>query len=986
MNRWLAFDEVEKGEITDASFVANIWRVYKNEKDIDERYRDPEKFFERTFVSEGLENVLKTALSRVFEGKGEPVILLRTTFGGGKTHTLIAIYHALQNRDIVAKYIKVPEADVHPFFVAFDGRELDPQRMRDHYGANSLWQFLFNEIVKKSGLEDFKKICKDYANPKSPPGTEVIREALKKLENAGTPIIFLLDEVPDYIDKLHLRSKEEATATIHFLDALASAVSQCSRSLLVLTIPEVRMLSNINEEIVNILAQRVGRVAIPRNIVGKEDAAHVLIRALIKDFNPTESNKEVDAFYKIYVDEKKNFPANVSTTDYLEKMRAYYPFHPQYIEVLYDKIANLETFQSTRDILRLTAHVLHNLCRKNDRRLVLLSDINMAEKSIVDEFLDRHGFGNLRRAIEVDLEVIKKLDEECVRRKLPALFTPVYSSIAVYSVAGEPVSVKDIMLATVRPDLHPNHILGVLEQMMESDVAYVYKLSVDGETRYIIKEKISWVRLVDIKSRDVSDEDAKQELESRFKEAFKSWGKSIFSRVIQLVQSPKDVKDDASLTLVLLDPSAIEKDEEETLNYFTIYSDPARQELRKFRNSVMYVLPDLNVYRKSLDIARKVIAALRIKDAKETYGLSEDDIEAINKQINKWRNELRDRAAAVYNRLAYPIGGKDGGIKFEIKALNHTNPVKASAELLERESKVIKDISEAYLLRLIKEYYSAMGESAELKVKDLAEFFARDPDKPYVLSAKAVISSKVSKLVDDGKVVVVRGDNVYAYQSVKVREDDLVLSGEIAEKRGLCIEYEGKYIPKPPKDISEVVWDEKSRKWVEKERKEEVEEEKEEIKPKPKPELDIIKEPETAKPEKLELENTNLPELVEVIKDKKGKFLSFEISGSAHKDASDTINFLKSLSVQLKKFNPEFSISAEVGDGDSINLRVSGDVKADGIKDVLLTLERLGCRSIRYEIEIRDVNAEKLFESLDSKLLKEKYRKERFSVSGRIKS
>lgn len=814
-HRWIPFSEIEKGEITDASFVANIWRVYKNEKDIDERYRNPEKFFERTFISEGLESVLKTAISRVFEGKGEPVILLRTTFGGGKTHTLIAIYHALHSPNVAKRYIKVPKTEVSPIFVAFDGRELDPQRMRDHYGASSLWQFLFNEIVKKSGLEDFKKICRDYANPKSPPGAEVIREALKKLENAGTPIVFLLDEVPDYIDKLYLRSKDEATAVIHFLDALASAVSQCNKSLLVLTIPEVRMLSNINEEIVNLLIQRVGRVAIPRNIVGKEDAAHVLIRALIREVNHTESNKEVNAFYKIYVEEKKNFPANASTADYLEKMRAYYPFHPQYIEVLYDKIANLETFQSTRDILRLTAHVLHNLCKKNDRRLVLLSDINMAEKSIVDEFLDRHGFGNLRRAIEVDLEVIKKMDEECIRRKLPALFTPVYSSIAVYSVAGEPVSVKDITLATVKPDLHPSYILGVLEQMMESDVAYVYKLSVDGETRYIIKEKISWIRLVDIKSRDVSDEDAKQELESRFKEAFKSWGKSIFSRVIQFAKSPKDIKDDASLALVFIDPSAIDKDEEETLNYFTIYSDPARQELRKFRNSVVYILPDLNVYRKSLDIAKKVIAALRIKDARETYGLSEEDIEAINKQVNKWRDELRDIAAVVYNRLAYPIGGKDGGIKFEIKSLNHTNPVKASAEFLESESKVIKDISDTYLLRLIEDYYSAMGESAELRVKDLAEFFARDPDKPYLLSAKTVISNKVAKLVEAGKVVVVRGDNVYAYQSAKVREDDIVLSGEIAEKIGLCIEYNGKYIPKPPKDLVEPVWDEKSRRWIE---------------------------------------------------------------------------------------------------------------------------------------------------------------------------
>lgn len=759
------------------------------------------------------------------------------------------------------------------------------------------------------------------------------------------------------------------------MDSLANAVSHCKYSLLVLAIPEIKMLTQINEEIVSNLTERVGRVAIPRNIVGKKDAAHVLIRALIKKVE-SESHREIDSLYEVYKNNTRSFPASISTADYLEKMRAYYPFHPQYIEVLYDKIASLETFQSTRDILRLTAHVLHVLCRKDQRRMVFLSDINMAEKSIIDEFLDRHGFANLRRAIEVDLEVVKKLDEENVRRNLPAIFVPLYSSIAVYSVAGEAASVKDLTLATIKPGLHPNYVLGALEQMMESDVAYVYKLTVDGETKYTIKERISWVRLVDIKSRDVSNEDARQEFDSRFNEALRRWGRSIFS-IVSLAKSPRDVKDDEILKLVFLDPNVV-RDEEETLNFFAIYFDPAKQELRKFRNSVVFALPDQRVYSKSLEIAKKIIAALRIREAKETYGLSEEDIEELTKQINKWREELKERAAAIYSRVAYPIGGKNGGIRFEIKTVNHTNPVEAAAKLLEREEKVIRDISETYLFRLVNEYYAAMGD-VELKIKELSEFFARDPEKPYLLKAASIVSDKIAELVENGKVVVLKGGKVYAYQRVKVEEDDVVIPGKIAEQKGLCVEYDGKFIPPPPSELAKPVWDEKSRKWVEGEvtveEKAEVEERGEEVEEKV----------EIEKPKKLKLENINLPELIDAIKGESGTFLGFEISGEATKDVQNTINFLKSLSVQLKKLEPEFSISAEVGDGDNIDLRLTGDVKVSGIKEVLTMLERLGCRNIRYEIVISEAKAEDLLESLDVKLLREKYRKEKFSVSARVK-
>ena len=982
--KWEAFEEVEKGDITDASFVANIWRVYKGDPDVDERYSNPEKFFERTFISEGLESVLKIATDRVFHGGGEPVVLLRTTFGGGKTHTLIAIYHTLIHPELAHRHVQIKNGDVLPVIVAFDGVALDPQRMREYYGANNLWQFLMNEIAAKTNIDEFEKISKDYSDPRQPPGSEVLREAVRMLEERGYSLVLLLDEIPDYISKLSLRDEKEARATIHFLDSLSRAISECRRSMLVITIPEVRMLSQINEEISN-LVLRIGRVAIPKNIVGKGDAAHVLRQALIKNVDTGAGVREVDEYYRVYSENSKKFPANTSTGDYLEKMRAYYPFHPQYIEVLYEKVASLETFQSTRDILRLTAHVLFNLCRKEDRRIVLLSDISMVEENITAEFLERHGFENLKRAIEADIEYVRKMDEEAARKGLPAIHIPVYSAIAVFSVAGEAISVREIALATVKPEVHPYMIDSAINFIMSGEVSYIHPVQVDGETRYIIRERASWRRLVELKSAKVSEEDAKREFIERFNEAIKSWGRRFFS-VITLAKSPKDIKDEATLRVVLIDPDAVD-DEERTIEFFTVYADPAKQELRKFRNSVVYILPNLQAYSSALDIAKKIIAALRIRDARKHYGLTGEDVEEITKQINTWRDDLKKRVAAIYSRLAYPIGGKNGGIKFDIKSLNNTNPIDAAASLLKQEDKVLEDISELNILKLIEGYYETMGEDVELKVKDVAEFFARDLDKPYILNSKKVVSSRVSKLVEAGKLVLIKGENAYVSRKVTAGENDVVIPGDVAAKKGLCVEYEdGVFIPSPPSGFIRPKWDETAKEWVDEgaviagdEGGVAVDTSSTST------ETEAVVEIPTKPTRKIELESTTLPDFLERLKQESGEISSISVTGEPRKDATNAISFIKSMSVQLKEFKPDYYITAEVGDGDKINLKITGELKSEGVKEVLSTLERLGCRSFIYEITMKNIDVRKLLEKLDVKLLREKYRSEKFDVKVRMK-
>ena len=86
-------DEVLKGELREQQFAASLTKVLRGEAD--EVYGDPTKFFQNTYPTGGLKSLLGESLGRLSGVKpsNAPIIRLETSFGGGKTHNLIALLH-----------------------------------------------------------------------------------------------------------------------------------------------------------------------------------------------------------------------------------------------------------------------------------------------------------------------------------------------------------------------------------------------------------------------------------------------------------------------------------------------------------------------------------------------------------------------------------------------------------------------------------------------------------------------------------------------------------------------------------------------------------------------------------------------------------------------------------------------------------------------------------------------------------------------------
>ena len=868
---WEAFEDIAQGRITDASFVANLWRVHIRDPNVDSRYKDPIEFFRRTYISEGLFYVLRNVVNRLAGKGGEPIILLKTTFGGGKTHTLIAIYHLLRRPDLIKRIERLRGAlgglnfVVHPAIVVFDGVELDPRRLLKTYGASNLWQFIFLQLAEVADSEVAKKVAYEYASPYEPPGAETISSVLRDLEDRNKAAVLLLDELPEFIKSLTIREERQAQAVYSFMAALARAFAFTKLSLLIIAIPDVPRYADENRIIEDMLRE-LRRVAMPKTIIGRGDAVQVLRQALLENVDLNESTVRANDYYNIYSQAGQEFPPIASTEAYRDKLATYYPFHPQYVEILYDKISTLEGFQSTRDVLRLTARVIHLMYKKElVGGFILLSDIDVTDASILDELLERHGYRNLRVAIEGDLEVIKRVDEENLRRRLPALAAPIYSALLAYSLSGEPASTKEIALGVVRPGVPPQLVARMLEYLYEEKTAHIHRVSAGAELRYIIRERANWRRLVELKSRDVENDVARELLRERLLDATRRWGRHVFEKIILWPSSPTEIEDNIRLKLVLLDPETsstyMSRGElEKYLNFFACYADAARREYRRYRNTLVFLIPDIKTYDSGLRLAKRIIAAYRLKEAKEQYGLTSNDLQELERAITEWERALSQGIpAAMYSKVAYVVGGRLDGLIYEYESIRDKNPVERTKRVLYEVGKIVEKISAQYLMDLLSKMHQAGG--TQITLDELTSVFAKDPEKPYLLNPLRQVSELVRELTAKDDLVVVKGDKVYCGEPVLPMGNDVILLREVAETKGILVK------PRPSRPL-------------------EPETKLEEVPTKESTKLMVMEKPEhqaVARPRLLVIrsENIGLRELVDILQRESGKLRELSIRKEA---------------------------------------------------------------------------------------------------------
>ena len=378
--------DVSAGRYRQAEFAADLSQVARGRADAE--YQDPVEFFARTYLTGGMRGLMIQALRRVSGQGGEPVIQLKTAFGGGKTHSLLALYHLLRGRAPADRLRGVPdllqEAGVErtpPARVAvLVGTAVNPTRERrpptlPGISIRTLWGEIAAQLAEQAGDPKLYNRVRSADRKGVPPGSD----ALRGLFDACGPCLVLIDELVAYARKIYGVDGLPAgsfDAVQTFVQELTEAVRASRQAVLVATIPEsdIEIGGAAGRETLARIEHTFGRMEAVWKPVGSEEGFEVVRRRLFLPLDDEPARDDVcRAFGALYREQRgADFPAECREARYQERLQACYPIHPEVFERLYGDWATLERFQRTRGVLRLMAAVIHDLWARNDAGLLIL--------------------------------------------------------------------------------------------------------------------------------------------------------------------------------------------------------------------------------------------------------------------------------------------------------------------------------------------------------------------------------------------------------------------------------------------------------------------------------------------------------------------------------------------------------------------------------------------------------------------------------------
>jgi predicted AAA+ superfamily ATPase len=377
--------DVLKGTFQQSEFAADITAVHTGKAPPE--YQDAEAFFERTYITEGMRLLLTQVAQRLSGKGGEPVIQLQTAFGGGKTHTMLAVLHMASRKcalsDLAgiptlvekAGLMEVPQAR----FAVIDGTAHAPGQAWKH--GRTTVKTLWGELAWQLGGGDGYATLKDADASGTSPGKELLRQILE----AAAPCVVLMDELVAYIRQFpegQALSGGTFGSNVSFVQALTEAAKLVPTAVVLASLPESDPRKGTGNVQVGgergLLALRsledvFGRVQALWKPVATEEAFEIVRRRL---FEPIKDQKGRDhvcrAFADAYIAEGAKLPSETQEGRYLNRLAQAYPIHPEVFDRLYEDWSTIDGFQRTRGVLKLMAKVIARLWKADNKDLLIL--------------------------------------------------------------------------------------------------------------------------------------------------------------------------------------------------------------------------------------------------------------------------------------------------------------------------------------------------------------------------------------------------------------------------------------------------------------------------------------------------------------------------------------------------------------------------------------------------------------------------------------
>lgn len=373
-------DDVASGKFQTAEFAADLSTVHSGKAGPE--YRDPREFFSRTYLTAGLSELLIRGAERLAGKGGDPVVELQTNFGGGKTHSMLALYHMCgeaQSSDLfgldqllTGAGVEVPEKIKRAVIVGTARSPVNPIETPDGLTIRTTWGDLAYQL---GGKEGYALVAENDRTGISP-GSEL----LAKLFTANAPCLILIDEWVAYLRHLYKAEGLPAGSfdtNLSFVQALTEAVKVSPQTFLVASLPQsqIEVGGEGGEEALKRLRQTFTRVNATWSPATTEESYEIVRRRLFRDVDPDayqHRDNVVRQFAKLYREDPDAFPTGCAEEDYRRKLEKAYPIHPELFDQLYHSWGSMERFQRTRGVLRLMAQLIHELWMSSDPSLMIM--------------------------------------------------------------------------------------------------------------------------------------------------------------------------------------------------------------------------------------------------------------------------------------------------------------------------------------------------------------------------------------------------------------------------------------------------------------------------------------------------------------------------------------------------------------------------------------------------------------------------------------
>jgi hypothetical protein len=698
-----------------------------NQSQIDHIYTQAKLFFqEATYPTQGLKTTLAEVFARISGDLSVPAIhRLETSFGGGKTHTLIACTHIAfegsRLHDVIEGVLN-PELLPKPGsvdVVAVAGDEIPVHKPK---GESLVPYTLWGEIAYQIGGESLYREVEEEVDSHAAPGKSYFERVF-----SGRKVLIMLDELAQYAARLEAARPDGANQLAAFLMTLhgharnhsgiavvltlASATDAFSRQTerLAKLMTEVRGQEvseddalGIGEEAVKDIASVVARDAVQVTPVQAAEISSVLAKRLFQSVNRQIAEMTAESYMEMYRRNAGMLPEEASNEQFKDRLIANYPFHPTLIDFLNKKLTDAENFQGTRGVLRVLALAVRSLWeRKLQVPMVHACHLDLRSERVVNEILGRTGSSDLFNVLNADiggvdtgtLEGGRSNAEEADRNNSHPQGHPLYEytwkTVFLHSLVGREQGIQsrifgltesEAVFAVAFPELTPSQVRIALTEIDET--AYYLR---NEQGKYFAGDKPTINSVLARIRKTLGTEQIKKWLEATAQKVIKE-GSDLF-HIEHDVSQPEHIPDGKGKPIV-----GVVSLTAESIDVEAIITTKGPNRPREQQNHVFLLVPETvsvgkknqsqqgalytnqsprerDVQQRLVNITRQVLAFRELNDKPQNYGvnprrLKEDDFQ---KRRAEREQALITAVSEVYTRLFYPTAGSGQVVQREIR-------------------------------------------------------------------------------------------------------------------------------------------------------------------------------------------------------------------------------------------------------------------------------------------------------------------------------